>query len=114
NNLGRKYFANNTISQGATTIGELAVTASLTFEASAAAAAAEFANWDAATKRLVRVEFGQNEVISGGDKKFVTIDVPGAWDAVNLAATDEGTRTYELGLQYVYDTTNAFGLQIRA
>jgi hypothetical protein len=114
NGLGRKYFANNTTAQGATTLGELTVNASLTFEASSATSATEFANWDAATKRLVRVEFGQNEVISGSDKKFVTIDIPGAWSAVNLAATDEGTRTYELSLQYVYDTTNAYGLQIRA
>jgi hypothetical protein len=63
---------------------------------------------------LVRVEFGQNEVISGADKKFVTVDIPGAWEAVDLGGTDEGTRAYEMSLQYIYDTTNLFGLQIRA
>lgn len=113
NGLGRKYFAANTTGQGATAIGELSVKASLTFEASAAAAATEFANWDAATKRLVRLSFGNNAVVDGTDKSFVTVDIPGAWDAVDLGGTDEGTRTYELSLQYVYDTTNAFGLQIR-
>jgi hypothetical protein len=51
---------------------------------------------------------------SGADKKFVTVDLPGAWNAVDLGQVDEQTRVYELGLQYVYDPTNAFGLQIRA
>lgn len=34
--------------------------------------------------------------------------------AFDLGGSDEGTRVYELGLQYVYDTTNTYGLQIRA
>lgn len=114
NGLDRKYFAGNTLNAGAIPIGELMVKASLTFEASPAVAATEFANWDAATKRLVRLEFGQNEVIDGSDKKFVTVDIPGAWDAFDLGGSDKGTRTYELSLQYVYDPTNAFGVQIRA
>ncbi len=114
NGLERKYFAENTQDAGAITIGELEVKASLLFEASPAAAATEFSNWDAATKRLVRLEFGQNEVIDGADKKYVAIDLPGAWDAFNLGSTDKNTRAYELSLQYVYDTTNAFGLQILA
>jgi hypothetical protein len=114
NQLGRKYFAANTLNVGAITSGELGIKAKLTFEASAAAAATEFSNWDGATERLVRLDFGNNEVIDGSDLKFVTVDVPGAWDAFDLGGSDEGTRTYELGLQYVYDPTNAFGLQIRA
>jgi hypothetical protein len=113
NQMGRKYFAANTLDVGALTIGELAVKAKLTFEASAPAAATEFANWDSVTERLVRLDFGNNEVIETTNKKFVTVDLPGAWDAFDLGGTDEGTRTYELGLQYVYDVTNAFGLQIR-
>lgn len=114
NQMGRKYFAANTLDVGGLTVGELMIKAKLTFEAAAAAAATEFSNWDGVTERLVRLDFGNNEVISGGDKKFVTVDVPGAWDAFDLGGTDEGTRVYELGLQYIYDTTNAFGLQIRA
>lgn len=114
NQMGRKYYAANTQDVGALTIGELEIKAKLTFEASAATAATEFANWDAATERLVRLMFGDNEVIDGSDKKFVTLDIPGAWDAFDLGGTDEGTRTYELGLSYIYDPTNAFGLQIRA
>lgn len=113
NQLGRKYFAANTLDVGAITMGEMEIKAKLTFEASAAAAATEFANWDGATQRLVRLDFGNNEVISGADKKFVTLDIPGAWNAFDLSGEDEGTRTYELGLQYLYDPTNAFGLQVR-
>lgn len=114
NKLGRKYFAANTLDAGGITVGEIEIKAKLTFEASPAAAATEFSNWDGVTERLVRLDFGNNEVIDGADKKFVTVDVPGAWDAFDLGGTDEGTRVYELGLQYVYDLTNAFGLQVRA
>ena len=113
NQLARKYFAANTLDVGALTIGELAITAKLTFEAAAAAAATEFANWDAVTKRLVRLDFGNNEVIETTNKKFVTVDLPGAWESFDLGGTDENTRVYELGLSYVFDPTNAFGLQIR-
>lgn len=114
NGLARKYWANNTQAAGAVTPSPIEINAKLLFEAAPAAALTEYGNWDAVTKRLVRLEFGQNEVISGADKKFVTVDIPGAWDAVDLGQTDENTRAYELSLQYIYDTTNTFGLQIRA
>lgn len=114
NQLGRKYFAQNSINAGAVIIGEIMLSAKLTFEASPAVAATEFANWDGATQRLIRLDFGNNQVIAGAELTFVTIDVPGAWDAFDLGGTNEGTRVYELGLQYVYDVTNAFGLQVRA
>lgn len=109
-----KYWANNTLNVGGIVIGELGVKAKLTFEAAPAVSLTEYGNWDAATKRLVRLEFGQNEIIAASDKKFVTIDLPGAWESLDLGGSDDGTRTYELSLQYVYDLTNTFGLQIRA
>jgi hypothetical protein len=92
----------------------LGIKAKLTFEAAAATALTEFNNWNAGTRRLVRLFFGDNEIIDGGDKKFVTIDLPGAWEATDLGGNDEGTRTYEMSLDYVYDVTNAYGVQIRA
>lgn len=114
NGLTRKYFAANTNATSAILLGEIAVTAKLTFEASPAVALTEFNNWTAGTNRLIRLDFGNNVVISGPDYYQVTVDIPGAWDAVDLGGSDEGTRTYELSLQYVYDTTNSYGLQIRA
>lgn len=113
NGNARKYFADNTQNANAIRPGELEITASLTFDAASSAAAAEFANWDAATKRMVRLEFGQNEVIDGADKKFVTIDLPGAWSALELGEIDDGSRAYKMDFGYVYDPTNAFGIQIR-
>jgi hypothetical protein len=113
NQMNRKYFAANTKDAGAVVIGELVVKAKLTFEASAAQADTEFTNWGAATKRLIRLDFGNNEQIEGAYNKFVTIDIPGAWELFDLGGTDAGTRVYELSLDYVYDPTNAFGLQIR-
>lgn len=114
NGMGRKYMAANSQNATALTIGELAVTAKLTFEASAATAATEFTNWNAGTKRMVRLMLGNNEAIEMTTKKYVAIDIPGAWDAVDLGGSEDGTRTYELSLQYVYDTTNNYGLRIRA
>lgn len=114
NNLTRKYTASNTQAASAIPIGELGVEATLTFEAEKAAALTEFNNWNAATRRLVRLEFGQNATISGTYKRFVTVDIPGAWGAVNLGGADEGTRVYELSYQYVYDSTLAAGIQVRA
>lgn len=114
NNLGRKYFADNSNAAGGVTIGALGVEASFTFEASEPEALTEFNNWDAATKRLIRLEFGQNETIQTTFKKFVTLDLPGAWSAVDLGQTDEGTRVYSFSYGYVYDTVLAAGLQIRA
>lgn len=114
NQLGRKYFAANSNATGGVTIGELEVKAKLVFEADAAQSDTEYTAWDAATKRLVRLDFGNNELIEGSLYKFVTIDLPGAWELFDLGGEDEGTRTYELSLQYIYDAANAFGLQIRA
>jgi hypothetical protein len=114
NGLARKYHADNALSPDAITIDQIEIKATLLIEASAALAATEFANWNGVTQRLLGLEFGQNKVIDGSDKAFVTIDIPGAWEAVDLGQTDEKTRAYELRLQYVYDPTNAYGLQIRA
>lgn len=113
NNLGRKKWANNTSYYDATVVGKIGVEATLTLEAAAAQAATEYANWVAETLRLVRLEFGQNDVIDGSDKKFVTIDIPGAWSAFDLGQSDEGTRAYQLQLSGIYDVTNSFGLQVR-
>lgn len=114
NGLMRQYFADNTNSAGALTISEIEVAAKLTVRATAAQALTEFNNFEAATKRLVRLDFGNNEVLQGADNTFVRIDLPGAWSAVDLGQTNENSRAYELSLQYVYDVTNAFGLQIIA
>jgi hypothetical protein len=113
NNLGRKKWANNTSFYDAVVVGEIGVEARLLIEAAAAQAATEYANWIAETLRLVRLEFGQNDVISGGDKKFVTIDIPGAWSAIDLGQTDKGTRAYALSMSGIYDVVNDFGLQVR-
>ncbi len=116
NQLQHKFFAGNSNVSGGVVAGEVLVTASLVFEAAASQALTEFNAWIATpvTKRLVRLEFGQNEVIASSYKKFVTVDLPGAWSAVDLGGDDAGTRTYELTLETLYDTTNAFQAQIRA
>lgn len=115
NNLGRKRFAGNTLALGALTTGELDVSASITLEAAAALSTTEIANWEAETNRLLRLEFlGPANGIESGQREFVTIDLPGAWSTVNFNGEDQGTRVYEYGLNYVYSTSLAAGIVVRA
>lgn len=114
NNLGRGYFADNTQVAGALPVGEFDVSAQFLFAASPAYGLTEFTNWGADTERLARLEFGQNEVIETTYKKFVTLDIPGAWGVVDLGQMYNGMRAYQFTFNGLYDTTNAFMLQARA
>ena len=49
-----------------------------------------------------------------GQREFVTFDLPGAWSTINYNATDEGTRVYELGINYLYSSVLAAGIVVRA
>ena len=40
-------------------------------------------------------------------RKYVVVDIPGAWTAVNLGGSADGVRTYEFSLQSIYETTLA-------
>lgn len=108
NNMGRKYFGDNTVATGAITSGALEITGQLTFEANAATYT-EYQNWDNATKRLVRLRFGNNVPVGTGTaKKTVDIDIPGVWEAVDLTPEDANTKVYRFNLGYVRDPVNAF------
>lgn len=113
-NLGRKYTAANTKAASAVTLGEVDVTATLVFEASAATAGTEYANWDAATGRMLSIRFGGNRILEGALAEQVQIDLPGFWTAVDLGGSAEGTRTYSFSLQGSYDTVLASMVQVRA
>jgi hypothetical protein len=114
NNLGRKYTANNTLAASSTTVGKIGITATFQIEAASARAATEYSNWDTGTQRMIRLEFGNNKIWETTLKSFVTIDLPGAWTAVDLNGEDAQTRVYEFSQQYIYDPTLAAGIQIRA
>lgn len=55
-------------------------------------------------------------VVTGGaaTKSKLMVDLPGSWAAIDLSKTDANTRTYGMSYQYVYDPTNAFGIQFTA
>jgi len=114
NNLGRKYTADNVNEQNSMPFGELAVEATLMFEAAPATSLAEYGIFKNATKRVIRLEFGNNEVIAATDHHFVTVDLPGAWSAATLSGEDAGTRTYEFTYGYVYDPALGAGCRVRA
>lgn len=114
NNLGRKYFGDNTLATGAVVLGKLDVQVSVTLEA-AAGGMAEYYTWDNNVKRLVRLQLGNNGAVIGTSalKPQITIDVPLAWGAVDLAPEDKGTKVYKFTGSYIYDPSNAFGLQVK-
>jgi hypothetical protein len=108
NNLGRKYYGDDTVSTGQVTIGAIEITGQFTFEANAAGYA-EYQNWDAATKRLVRLQFGNNIIVgSAAAKLTVNVDIPGVWEVVDLTPEDANTKVYRFNYGYVRDPTNGW------
>lgn len=106
NNLGRKYFADNTLATGKITVGRVDVTGEIGIEASEAIAATEYANWEAATKRSIMLRFGNNQVIGGGFKRTVDLTINGAWSSADTNQAGEGTREIHLGLTGVFEPTS--------
>lgn len=115
NQLGRKFTADNVNSMNKATIGELQCTAEFVFEASEAISLTEYNHWfnDDVSGRLIRLEFGNNDVIEAALKTFVTIDLPGKYTSFDLGQSDAGTRCYGIRYSYKYDSTNAYGIQAR-
>ena len=115
NNLTRKYFSDGDRALNKIPIGVLDCTAQLTFEASEPATATEYTNWDTDVARLVRLEFvGPVNGIETGQRRFLTLDLPGNWTSPDLSGEGEGTREYQFSLQYRYDAVNSFGARVRA
>ena len=114
NGMEHEHYAQNDVNAGVITVGEVSATAKLTFRADPAVSLTEWGNWDAGTKRLVQLKFGDNVVIDGADKEFVKINMAGAWSAVELGGSNQNSRMYELTYQYIYDPTNVYGVQILA
>jgi hypothetical protein len=114
NNVQPKYFGDNTLATGAVTLGKLDVTVALTLEANALAMT-EYEHWDNNVKRLVRLAIGNNGAVIGTSalKPLITIDVPLAWGMVDLTPEDKNTKVYKFTGNYIYDPTNAFGLQVK-
>jgi hypothetical protein len=46
-------------------------------------------------------------------RRYVAIDLPGAWTSPDTDQADANTRTYSFPLQYATDVTNAFGIRVR-
>lgn len=109
NNLSRKYYGDNTTAAGGIVLGKFDVEAEFVFEANAIGYA-EYQNWDAATKRLIRLVLGNNGAVIGTSsvKPQVKFDIPGAYAMADLSGDDENTKVYKLTLNSIYDVTNAF------
>jgi len=114
NNLSRVYTYDNTQAANRVIAGNLDVSASMTFDADSAFSIAEFNNWVDGVKRVVRLEL-QDETgfIETTLRRFITIDIPGIWTAVDLSGNNQGVRTYSLTFQSIYSATLAAMLQVR-
>lgn len=47
-----------------------------------------------------------------GHKRTLLLDIPCAWSAVEVNATDNDLRVYEFAFQYIFDATNNFGYRV--
>jgi hypothetical protein len=46
-------------------------------------------------------------------RRYVAIDIPGAWTSPSTDELEANARAYSFPFSYVYDPTNAFGIQFR-
>lgn len=112
NNIERKYHGQNTKNSTGLAIGSPAITAQVMLEAASPDTWAEFKKWRKNQLRILRLVFGNNQEIEAGFNKYVSVDLPGAWTAVDLGQNDRGTRTYQFNMTYVTDPALGSGLQI--
>jgi hypothetical protein len=111
NQMGRKYFGQNTKAARGITTGELEITASIVFEAASAAAIDMLTAWEEDELMTLMLKFGQNNNLGGTTDEMVAITIPGGWTTHDASGEDEGTRTYEMELTYVYEPTLGAGIQ---
>lgn len=111
NQMGRKYFGQNTKAARGITTGELEATASIVFEAASDAADDMLQAWEDDDMVTVMLKFGQNNNLGGTIDEMVGVVVPGAWTTHDASGEDEGTRTYEMELTYVYEPVLGAGIQ---
>lgn len=112
NKMTRKYFGQNTKLARGINMGEVEITASIVFEAVSPFALAEMARWENDELCILRLAFGQNVDYGGGVMSAINIDMPGAWMSHDASGDDEGSRTYEMELTYVYDETMQAGIEV--
>ncbi len=114
NNPGRVYTAANTRSAQAVVLGQFGATGSLTFLASGARALTEYNDFVAGTQKRIRLTLGNNTILEGALKAFVTIDVQVIWTEFDLAGEEGGVRTYTASFSYIHDSSNGFASRVRA
>lgn len=107
NNLALFYAAKNSRAACDLVPGVVSVEGTLTVRASEAAALTAFNDLRAATKKMIRLETGNNTTLTGIYKGFVTLDLPGAYMSRGIGDVD-GVRTYELRYRGIYDSTAGY------
>lgn len=104
----RFYGAQNNQQASQIPLGAFVVEGSFTVVASFAQSLTEIAASKAATKRMIRLVFGNNQVIESTFNKSVIVDLPGAWQGRDLGASGNGLRFYTLNYKSIYDPVNAY------
>lgn len=112
-NLGRVYTANNTLAANRVAPGVIKVSGSILMDAQHADALQLVTDWDAETYRILRLEWGQNEVLEAALKRFVTLDIPCALTDPGFNSEDQAIRAYEVTFNGIYEATLGAMLQLR-
>lgn len=112
--LEREYTARNSLAAFGLNFGDWEITAELKVRAAAATMAAEILKADTDVKRMLRFEFlGPANGIEAGFRRFVTMDIPGAWTSPGLNEDNALARAYTMPFTYIYDPVLAAGLVVR-
>lgn len=109
----RIYAASNSQSAVEIPSGVVDVTASFTVRASPAQALTEWTNARTATKRLIRLEMGNNSTIETTFKRTVTLDLPMTWRSREIGGDQGGIRVYSFQGRGVYSPTDAFSYRLK-
>lgn len=113
NNLERLYTLANTRAMQAAIMGTYDATGSMAFVASGARALTEYNDFVAGTQKRLRLTLGNNAILEGALRSFITIDVQIVWTSFNLLGEEAGVRAYEAEWGYVHDAVSNFAARVR-
>lgn len=106
NALTRRHKGDNTRYINALTRGRRMISGNILLCLNSSALT-EITNQEAVTERLLRLEIGNNTIISGADKYYMYIDIPCVLKTHEIGEDGEES-TVSLEFSSIYDVTNAF------
>ncbi len=107
NNLQRTRRGDNTRLINSLSRGRRALTGNILCEIDTATIRTLMTQQEAVTEKLIRLQLGNNVIITGSDKYYLNIDIPCAI-STNIVEDDEETSVVSFDFKNMYDATNSF------